>query len=187
VRTHERADKMPQEVPQELGRPDSSPFDWTTNCDIFSLGATLWHLMSLHGPPESVQETKIKPPLPLNYSQDLRDLIAMCCSFNDFARPTAIDVLTVCIERAYWDETFVGPYGLPISFAFTKTLWDSLQQCRIGTMSNLAPAIAPFPRPSSFLQDLGLLFRGAVEPLSIIVAGKLYQSIAYERRPMLTG
>jgi serine/threonine protein kinase len=172
---------MPQEVPQELGRPDSPPFDWTTNCDIFSLGATLWHLMSLHGPPESVQEAEIQPPLPLQYSRDLRDLITMCCSFNDLERPTAIDVLTACIKRAYWEETFVGPYGLPIAFGFTKNLWGSLQQCRIGTMSNLEPKIAPLPRPSSFLQDLGLLFRAAGEPLSIFVAGKLHKSITSER------
>lgn len=98
----------------------------------------------------------------------------MCCSFKDEARPTAIDVLIACIKRAYWEETYVGPYGLPIAFDFTKTLWDSLQECRISTMPEMKPTIARLPRPRGFLQDLELLFRGAGEPLSIFVAGKLH-------------
>jgi len=129
--------------------------------------------MSLHGPPDRFREADPLPSLPSRYSDRLRRLITECCEWKASHRPTAIDILVACIERSYWNETYVGPYGLPIAFDFTTTLWKSLQECRQRVASEYEPSVVSMHDSSPFSHSLNLLSLSerTGEPLSIFVAG----------------
>jgi serine/threonine protein kinase len=86
-----------QEVPRGPSRPDSEHFQWTTSCDIFSLGATVWNIMSLASPPDILTATSMLPSLPSHYSNDLRQLVMQCYSVDSNSRPTATDILSACL------------------------------------------------------------------------------------------
>jgi serine/threonine protein kinase len=117
-----------QEVPLAR-RPDSHPFKWTTSCDIFSLGATLWNLMSLQTPPDRLSECDSLPELPTCYSPELRNLVLKCYAVNQSSRPKAVEILDECIQRGYWNETLVSPYGTIVSSNFHTALQQSWHDC----------------------------------------------------------
>ncbi|SPJ80264.1 uncharacterized protein FTOL_08656 [Fusarium torulosum] len=137
------------EIPQGSCRPDNPPFEWTTSCDIFSLGATAWSLMSLQTPPNSFRDCGLLPELPISYSPELRNLVLQCSARDQSARPTAVDILDECIQRGYWNETLVSPYGTIISSNFHTALQQSWRDCleqlnlvrKSKTLVNQAPAL----------------------------------------------
>ena len=137
----------------EPSRPHSSGFEWTTACDIFSLGATVRHLITLQAPPERLRDSDPLPPLPSIYSAKLQQLITQCHEFTISKRPTAIDILDACIERSYWDKTYVSPYGVSIASNFTTAICTSWREC----LRIVAPKFTSSAVPT---QSVGLVSRG---------------------------
>lgn len=107
-----------QEVPHLPSRPDSDGFEWTTSCDIFSVGATVWNLMTLQSPPDLFASPTSFGDLPHCYSAPLQELVHACLSTKSCDRPTALHIVTACITRGCWNDTYVSPYGVLIGSYF---------------------------------------------------------------------
>ncbi|KAK8859618.1 Cyclin-dependent kinase 2 [Apiospora arundinis] len=115
------------EIPLEPPRPMDTPFEWQTSCDIYSLGATIRHLMSLDYPQpiESGQDIN----LPSHYSQTLRSLVDICLHREASKRPTAIAILDTCIRHQPWHNTRLNPYGVPLAPNFFAVVRESWRGC----------------------------------------------------------
>ena len=85
--------------------------------------------MSLQPPPDGFGDNDTLPELPLHYSSDLRKLVLRCYSKTQNDRPTAIDILDSCLQKGYWHQTLVGPYGTLISSDFDAAMQQSWRQC----------------------------------------------------------
>jgi hypothetical protein len=108
--------------------------------------------MSLQTPPSSLNGCNSLPELPTSYSRELRELVLECCIVDQSVRrrPTAVDILDKCIQRGYWNETLVSPYGTIVSFNFQTALQQSWHDClcqlnllsgQSSTLVNQTPAI----------------------------------------------
>jgi hypothetical protein len=98
---------------------------------MFSLGATIWNVMTLQTPPDAFDEATALSELPTHYSDELRNIVLRCFGTVPNLRPTALDVLDQCIERHIWKDTLVGPYGTLVSTDFDDALEWSWSQCRV--------------------------------------------------------
>ena len=173
---------IPQEVPVGPCRPDSPPFAWTRSCDIFSLGATIWNLINLKTPPESLTSSDQLDDLPAFYSPDLRRLVLKCFAVDASVRPTAIDILDECIHHGFWNQTFVSPYGTLISSNFHTALQQSWRNCieqlKLPRQSTTSIHDAPY-----LLDDtLSLMKLGQQETygrFSIFIAGGFERKLLY--------
>ncbi|KAJ3560911.1 hypothetical protein NPX13_g9140 [Xylaria arbuscula] len=114
------------EVPTSALRPDSKDFEWKSSCDVFSLGATMHHLISLSLLSSVDMENLSYVP---DYSSEIQDLIAKCYSYALESRLTALDILDVCLRRAGWKETLITPYGGLISLKADQVTLDSWNEC----------------------------------------------------------
>lgn len=83
----------------EISRLSADPIRWTTDCDMFSFGCTLYTLCKLRPPFANHLEAENQsyPPIPDIYTSQLRDLIASCLSFSPDARPrNVLDLFQQC-------------------------------------------------------------------------------------------
>lgn len=114
-------------MPLEPAQPGSKPYNWHPSCDIFSLGATIRHLMTLN--PPDFPGPAANQPFPAQYSQGLQHIVNLCLDDEPSKRPTAIDILDACISHCYWEDTWISPYGVPIGPWFTKRIRASWNDC----------------------------------------------------------
>ena len=77
---------------------------WTTDCDMFSFGCTLYTLCKLTPPFARHMESVHEPysPIPDIYTSDLKDLIASCLSFSPDSRPK--DLLHLLQQCRCWSK-----------------------------------------------------------------------------------
>ncbi|KAF2123131.1 kinase-like domain-containing protein [Lophiotrema nucula] len=173
------------EVPIAPHRPGEAEFRWTGSCDIYSMGATLWSLMTLRPPPEDT--TNIDWELPSVYSWELRNLISQCHAYDPASRPTAVDLLDACIHRAYWNETYVSPYGILIRPDFQCTIqrsWNEvLRQLRMGRET-----VNTVKHTESVVSDnfAALMKKPSGNSLSIFIAGAYQHHIFGRKLPPRT-
>ena len=86
----------------EISRLSADPIHWTTDCDMFSFGCTLYTLCKLRPPFAHHLEAEHESysPIPDIYSSHLRDLIDSCLSFSPGARPkNALHLFQQCQRR----------------------------------------------------------------------------------------
>lgn len=102
----------------EINRLSAHPIRWTTDCDMFSFGCTLYALCKLKPPFANHLEAENESysPMPEYYTVQLRELIASCLSFSPDARPRNVLDLFQRFQRrvlCFRDERKSIPVPLP--------------------------------------------------------------------------
>jgi hypothetical protein len=164
-----------QEVPSHPRRPYEKEFVWSTACDIYSLGATVAHLMSLKMPTVCQGDPEYLRSLPDQYSSALRGLVSRCCSLDVSERPASFEILDAYISRASWARTYVTPYGSLISSNFSPQIDMSWQECLKVVCPDFTSSVkesGPEKLIPRALDILALSSRAGESALPMLIAGK---------------
>jgi hypothetical protein len=130
--------------------------------------------MTLQNPPDNLNYCTAIPALPESYSPELRKLVLECYNVNASARPTAINLLNACIQRGFWKESCVSPYGTLIASDFDSVLKESWHNC-LYKINHSVMDIALTPYPQRLLDDTVKIMEladGRYGELAIFIAGE---------------